>query len=78
MKNGSYDNRNFQAMLTGAALSIITNILIALIAPNYYYDIIFIIIVLTSILLIARIFLKIHEWKNGVMNSNGRKARKSN
>jgi hypothetical protein len=62
MKNGSYDNRNLQAMLTGAALSIITNILIALIAPNHYYDIISIIIVLASILLIMRIFLKIHLW----------------
>lgn len=64
MKNEIY-NRSLQAILTGFALSIITNILIALIAPDHYYKIIFVIIVLTSILLISRIVLKIHLLKKG-------------
>lgn len=72
MKDG-YDTNKMKAILTGAALAILVNLLVALIVPNYFYRVNAFMVVFVSILLILKFFSEV----NSERRYNGRKARKS-
>lgn len=68
-----FDINKMKAILTGAALAIVVNLLVVLIVPKYFYRINAFMVVIVSIFLILKFFSEV----NSERRYNGRKARKS-